>query len=75
MLRESTMEDQTNKYSKYDWYEAQSLPPRSEYHQKKKKKRNEKKRNEKNIHLILTKVLFVLFLTFTTAVFIYYLTF
>lgn len=68
MLRESTMEDQTNKYSKYDWYEAQSLPPRSEYHQK-------KKRNEKNIHLILTKVLFVLFLTFTTAVFIYYLTF
>ena len=54
MLRESTMEDQTNKYSKYDWYEAQRLPPRSEYHQKKKKKRNEKKRNEKNIHSILT---------------------
>ncbi|MFA8437971.1 hypothetical protein [Pueribacillus sp. YX66] len=57
------MEDQTDKLSI-----GQGLPPRSEFHQNRKKER-------KNTHLYLTKLMFYLFLFFIGFVFIYYLSF
>lgn len=48
---------------------ASSLPPRSEFHKQKKKQK--KKTKKMNVHMILAKVLFSLFMLFITLLLIY----
>ena len=62
-LEGQALEKQSNEFNL-----EQGLPPRSEFHQNRKKKR-------KNNHLYLTKILFYSFILFMGAVFLYYLSF
>lgn len=64
------LEEKTAKFTEEDFVSYHNLPPRSEFHKKKRKKRE-----DKNVHLFLTKSLFYSFITFLVLTFIYYLSF
>lgn len=62
------LEEKKMKFDDDDFVSYHNLPPRSEFHKKKRKKRE-----HKNVHLYLTKSLFYLFIIFIIFIFIYYL--
>ncbi len=61
------MDEETNKREELNL--GQTLPPRSEFHKKRKRKK------KRNYHLLLTNIVFWLFLLFIAFIFIYYLYF
>jgi len=62
------LEEKTKEFNEEDFVSYHNLPPRSEFHKKKRKKRK-----DKNVHLYLTKSLFYSFIIFLVLTFLYYL--